>query len=195
MLIEADDIRPDPKKTEALNYLPLPCNVREIQSFPDIVNYLSRFSTQIANLTGSLRPLVKKGYVYKTEKHHEIAFKAITKDLSNDIILKYYDLARKLFLECDVSGVGVAFALFQNFVVDIQDDTDESLLTIEYLNKLLPMAYGSQTFTECDRRYTNIERELLAMVCVIENAIIICLEGTQLFFLTISQCQVSFLRT
>ena len=51
MLIEADGIRPDPKKIEALNLLPLPGNVRKMQSFLGIVNYLSRFIPKIANLT------------------------------------------------------------------------------------------------------------------------------------------------
>ena len=128
MLIGADCIRTDPKKIDALNCLPLPGNVREMQLFLGIVNYLSRFSPKIANLRGSLRPLVKKGNVYKTEKHHEIACKAIIKELSNYRVLKYYDPARKLFLECDASGVGAGFTLLQNFSVDIEQDTDESCL-------------------------------------------------------------------
>ena len=68
-----------------------------------------------------------------------------------------------------MSGAGAGFTLLQNFVVDIHDDADESLLTTEYLTQLLPTAYGSQTFTECERRYANIERKLLAMVCGIEK--------------------------
>ena len=39
MLIGEDGIRPDPKKIEALNGLPLPGNVREMHLFLDIVNY------------------------------------------------------------------------------------------------------------------------------------------------------------
>ena len=53
MLIGADGIRPDPKKIEALNLLPLPGNVREMQLFLDIVNYLNRLNPKIANFTGS----------------------------------------------------------------------------------------------------------------------------------------------
>ena len=89
------------------------------------MNYWSRFSPKIGNLTGSLRQLVKKGNVYKTEKHHEIAFKAIIKELSNDRILKYYDPSGKLFLECDTSGVGAGFILLMNFSVDLEQGTDK----------------------------------------------------------------------
>ena len=111
MLIQIDSIRSDPKKIEAPNLLPLPGNVGEMYSFLGIENYLSRFSPKIVNYTGSLRQLVKKGNIYKTEKHHEIAFKAIIKELSHDRVLKYYDLARKLLLECDISEVGAGFTL------------------------------------------------------------------------------------
>ena len=99
-------------------------------------------------------------------KNHKIAFKAITEELRNDWVLKCYDLARTFFLECDASVVGTGFTFLQNFVVDIQNDTNESLLTTEYLMELLPIAYGSQTFTECERRYASIERESFWPWCV-----------------------------
>ena len=89
--------------------------------------------------------------------------------MNNDRALKYYDPARKLFLECDATGVGAGFTLLQNFVVDIQDDIDKSLLITECLTQLLPIAYGSQMFTKCERRYAYIENELLAVVCGIEK--------------------------
>ena len=80
---------------------------------------------------------------YKWAKHHKIAFKAIIKELSNDRVLKYYDLARNLFLVYDASKVGAGFTMLQNFSVGLKQDTDESFLTAEYLANLLPIAYGS----------------------------------------------------
>ena len=149
---------------------------------------MSRLSPKISNLTGSLRPLVKNRDVYKTEKHNKIALKAIIKELRNDRVLKYYDLARQLFLGCDVSGVGTGFMLLQNFSVDLELDTDESFLTAEYLANLLPIAYGSQTFSECERRYANIEREFLAVVCGTEKFNYYMFGRNTSFFLTISYC-------
>ena len=48
-----------------------------MQSFLGIVNYLS---PKIANLTGALRQVVKKGNMFKLEHHHDIAFKVIVKE-------------------------------------------------------------------------------------------------------------------
>ena len=106
-----------------------------MQSFLGIVNYLSHFSSKIASLTGSLRQLVKKGNVFKTEKHHEIAFKAFVNELSSDKLLRYYEPASKPFLECDASSLGAGFTLLQNF----SRESDEKV-NPKYLSKLLPIA-------------------------------------------------------
>ena len=69
----------------------------------------------------------------------------------------------KLFPECDASGIGAGFTLA------LEQDTDESFLTAKYLANLLPITFGSQTFTDCEKHYPNIEWELLAVVCGIEK--------------------------
>ena len=64
MIVGAEGIKPDTKKIKALQELPLPNNMHEMQSFLGIVNYLSRFSPKIANPTSALRQVIKKGNVY-----------------------------------------------------------------------------------------------------------------------------------
>ena len=83
--------------------------------------------------------------IYITEEHHEIAFKAIVKELSSDKLLRHYEPVRKLFLECDVSGLGVGFRLLQN----ISTESDDEEVNLKYLSKLLPIAHGSHSFSEC----------------------------------------------
>ena len=50
----------DPAKMEALKKLPGPKNESLLQSFLGIVNYLSRFDPDIADLIHNLRSLLKK---------------------------------------------------------------------------------------------------------------------------------------
>ena len=114
-----------------------------MHSFLGIVNYLSNFISKITSLTGSLRQLVKKGNVFKTEKHHEIAFKAIVNELSSDKLLRYYKSARKIFPECDASGLGAGFTLLQNF----STESDGEEVNPKYLSNLLPIPCGSLTFS------------------------------------------------
>ena len=57
-------------------------------------------------------------------------------------VLKYYDLARKLFLKCDASGAGAGFTLLQNFSVDLEQDTDLSFAKTYVTGFMPPLAEG-----------------------------------------------------
>ena len=69
------------------------------------------------------------------------------------------------FLECDASGLGAGFTLLQNF----STESDDEEVNPKYLSELLPIAYCSHTFSECEWHYANIKRELLAVVCGMET--------------------------
>ena len=61
MILTRDGVLPDPSKIEALKRLPEPRDEKLLQSFLGMVNYLSRFNPNIANMTHNLRALLKKG--------------------------------------------------------------------------------------------------------------------------------------
>ena len=49
--LSKDDVKPDPRKIEAIRKLPEPKSEALLQSFLGIMNYLSRFSPNIAKMT------------------------------------------------------------------------------------------------------------------------------------------------
>ena len=57
LILTRDGIIPDPSKIEALKKLPEPKDEKLLQSFLGMVNYLSRFDPNIANMTHNLREL------------------------------------------------------------------------------------------------------------------------------------------
>ena len=63
--------------------------------------------------------------------------------VSTSACLQYYDPTAPVQLEVDTSMKGLRIALVQ---------------------KGRPVAFGSKTLTECQSRYSNIEREMLAIV-------------------------------
>ena len=63
--------------------------------------------------------------------------------MANAVTLKYFDPAKSIILECDTSGIGVGGMLIQ----------DGHLIT-----------FVSQALTKIQKCYSNIERELLAVV-------------------------------
>ena len=100
LILLRQGVSPDPAKIEALKKLPEPRDEKLLQGFLGMINYLSRFDPNIANLTHNLRELLKKGSEPKWTDVHSIAFKKIIETLwSEGKIPKYYRPDLELFLE------------------------------------------------------------------------------------------------
>ena len=60
VMLSAEGVKPNPRKIDAIKNLPEPRTEALLQSFLGIVNYLSRFSPNIAKMMCNLRALLKK---------------------------------------------------------------------------------------------------------------------------------------
>ena len=138
LVLSRDGVSPDPAKIEALKSLPEPRDEKLLQSFLGMVNYLSRFDPNIANLTHNLRDLLKKkNSDPKWTDVHSLDFKKIIETLSKEgKVLKYYRPDLELFIETDASGRGIGMALLQS------EQNERS--------SLYPIAYGSKTLTAAE---------------------------------------------
>ena len=119
-----------------------------------MISYLNRFSVKLADYTATLRELTKKHVHFRWEPHHQATLDKIKKELSSSRIISYYDPnpATPTILQCDASQVGLGAWLRQ-----------ESNST----EKIVAMASRALTCTES--RYSNIERECLAVVFGLEK--------------------------
>ena len=89
-----------PIKNRSPKKLPEPKDEKLLQSFLGMVNYLSRFDPNIANLTHNLRELLKKGSDPKWTDVHSLDFKKIIETLSSEgKVLKYYRPDLDLYIE------------------------------------------------------------------------------------------------
>ena len=122
--LSSDGVKPDPKKIEAIKNLPEPKSEALLQSFLGIVNYLSRFSPNIAKMKCSLRALLKKGTEFLWLPQHSADFKAIVDELCSPKLLKYYDSNKKLYLEVDASKNAIDMALLQSVLEDSESEAD-----------------------------------------------------------------------
>ena len=179
--LSADGVKPDPRKIDAIKNLPEPRTESLLQSFLAMVNYLSRFSLNIAKMMCNLRALLKKNIEFLWLPQHSINFKAIVQELCSPKLLKYYDSTKKLYLEVNASQKAIGMALMQsvqneheskdidgqqeNQVEASVNDWEKTVIS----NDLLPVAYGSKTLTDAEGRYANIECELLGVVARIEK--------------------------
>ncbi|KAK7099536.1 hypothetical protein V1264_003664 [Littorina saxatilis] len=142
-IFSAAGLRPDPKKVQALHDMPRPQNASEVRSFLGMVQYSSRFINNFATITEPLRSLTKQNTPWAWTETHETAFDTIKQALSATTTLAYFDPKKHTEIYVDASPVGVAGLLCQEGRT---------------------IAYASRVLTAVEQRYSQTEREALAVV-------------------------------
>ena len=153
--LTADGILPAADKLEALRNISAPSNTKELLSLLGLVTYLNRFSSKVAELTEPLRELTKKNVHFRWELHHQTALDRIKEELCSAPVLSYYDPdpVRTTILQCDASQKGLGA-----WVRQIDPNGKEKIV-----------AMASRSLTETESRYSNIERECLAVMFGLEK--------------------------
>ena len=143
-----DGIKVDPKKIEAIIQVDPPQNIGSLQSFNGMVNYLKKFSPVLSELSEPLRRLCKSGVKWAWESEQQNAFEAIKRVIMTLPTLAYFDKTKKHTIQCNASKKGLGAVLLQ---------------------ESKPVMYVSRALTETEQRYSNIERELLAIVFALKR--------------------------
>ena len=138
----------DPKKIEAIIHIEPPQNVASLQSFNGMVNYLKKFSPVLSKLSEPPRRLCKSGVEWAWEPEQLRVFEAIKQVIMTLPVLAYFDKTKKHTIQCDASKKGLDAVLLQ---------------------ESKPVMYVSRVLTETEQRYSNIERELLAIVFALKR--------------------------
>ena len=128
--------------------MPSPKSKLKLASFLGMCNYLSTYIPCLSDVTTTLRSLNKKKVDFAWSPTYEKAFRQAKLNIANVVTLHYFDPVQPIVLECDASGNGVGGTLLQNGQ---------------------PVIFISQVLTDTQKRYSNIKRELLAIVVVIEK--------------------------
>ena len=143
-----DGRKPDPGKVEAILNLKLPENKKELQSFLGMVNYLGKFTPELACLTEPLRFLIRKNVPYNWNVEHTEAVNAIKKEIANAGKLKHFDPLKETVLQTDASIKGLGACLLQ----------EEK-----------PVFFASRSLSSAEKNYTAIELESLAVSWAMEK--------------------------
>ena len=146
-LIGSNGVRPDPAKVEAIQSMQ-PDNLQSMQTFLGMINYLHRFSPNIAALTAPLRDLCRQDVEFIMGPEHLKAIDGIKEEITNVKHLPFYNPKEKLILQVDASLNGLGAALIQ---------------------EKGPVAFASKALTDTETRYSNIEREMLAILWGLEK--------------------------
>jgi len=147
-VISSNGVEPCQKKVNAILQLASPTNKQELQSFFGTVNFMSTFIPNLSKKTHLMRGLLKKDvhFVWTSDMQQE--FETIKQVIANAVSLTHFDPNKPAVIETDASLKGLGAVL-------IQDGR--------------PVRFLSKSLTQTEMEYSNIERELLAVLFACEK--------------------------
>ena len=107
------------------------------------MTYLSRFSEDLSTKSAPLRTLLKNDVTFTWEANEQQAFDEIKALISSAPLLKYFN---------------------PDLPVEIQTDASSSALGACLVQGDQPVQYASRALTETEKRYNQIEKEMLRVV-------------------------------
>lgn len=142
-MLTSEGLLPDPEKVEAITKLPRPKDKAETRRLLGMVTYLAKFVPQLSEVTQPLRDLTKQDVQFLWSPYHDQVLEKLKQLLSSSPCLKYYDVNDDCVLETDASEYGLGAVILQQG---------------------RPVAYASRTLSETERRYSQLEKECLALM-------------------------------
>ena len=147
-VFSSEGVSPDPEKVKGLHEAKTPESTSEVRSFLGMAQYSARFIPNFATITAPLRNLTKKDTKWQWTECEQNAFAEIKSTLSENAITAYFNPQQETTIYVDASPVGLAAIL-----------TQESKAIV----------YASRSLTAVESRYSQTEREALAVVWACEH--------------------------
>ena len=146
-IIKANGMKADTDKVTAITTMPKPSNKAALLRFLGMANYLSPYCSNLSTVIRPLTALTQKDLPFSWTEVHERAFNDAKQLISTAPILQYYDLEKPVVLQVDASEEGLGGAL-------LQPNAE---------GKLQPVAFTSNSLSSTEQRYSQIEKECLAI--------------------------------
>jgi hypothetical protein len=146
--IATDGLRPDPCKVSAITEMKEPTGLESLRQFLGMVNYLAKFLPKVTEVMQPLYNLLKKDVPWTWSISQQDAFDQVKSMITTAPVLAYYDPTKPLELENDACEYGLGSALLQNGK---------------------PVAFASRALSQAERRYAQIEKEMLAVTYGLEK--------------------------
>ena len=86
-----DGCKPTQNKVTAIVQMPSPRSKKEVQSFISMINYLSKFSPRLTEISEPIRELIKEKVPFNWGPEHEESFTMLKNEISKAPVLAYYN--------------------------------------------------------------------------------------------------------
>ena len=164
-------VKPCAKKVKSIAMLAAPKDKQELQSLLSTVNFMSTFIPNLAKKTHLMRSLLNCDVHFLWTSDMQKELDTIKNEIANAVQLTHYDPNKSVVLETDASLKGLGAVL-------IRDGK--------------PVRFLSKALTPAEANYSNIERELLAVLFACENCTHTLLGGKPPYTLITNPYRTSF---
>ena len=114
-VVSRQGAQPDPQKVRTLTEMlaPKKKNKKELQAFLGVINYLNKFSPGTSEVCEPLRKLTSSKMTWTWNASYQQLFDKAKLLIKVEMCMNFYDDTKPLYLETDVSGIGLGVALLQ----------------------------------------------------------------------------------
>lgn len=147
LLLTRKGLQTPEKKLSAIQALKAPENKSEVRSFMGLIQYLARFIPDLANRAEPIQRLTRNDVSWRWTQAENKAFVDIKEIISRKETLAYFDSQKKTELRVDAGPAGLGAILAQ----------------VDKNGVSRPVAYASRTLSGAETRYSQLEKEALAI--------------------------------
>ncbi|RUS85862.1 hypothetical protein EGW08_006346 [Elysia chlorotica] len=143
-----DGVSVEPRKIQAIIDTKEPKTVSELRSFLGMTQFVARYIKSYATITEPLRKLTRKTQPWRWGESEQTAFKTLKQKLTETGVMAYFNPKIHTEILVDASPCGLGAMLTQQGRV---------------------ICYASRALTDTEARYSQTEREMLAVVYGVEK--------------------------
>lgn len=151
--ISIHGIKPDHQKLEKILDFRRPESLTELRSFLGLVTYVNRFIPHLSAIAKRMRQLIQDNDIAQWCSDHDEDLNQIKRILMKGDYLSFFVPGRKTKLITDASVYGLGAVLIQ-----VEENGTEHII-----------AFGSKSLTDIETRYSQVEKEALAVIWGMEK--------------------------
>lgn len=146
-------VLPKEANVKAISNFDRPKSKREVKRFLGMTGFYRKFVQNFSTVAAPLTNLLKKNEKMVWSVRCQEAFEKLKAVLKNSPVLKAPDFEQPFCITTDASDIGAGSVLMQ------KDDSEVEC----------PVAYFSRKFSPCQKNYSTIEKECLALVWAVQQ--------------------------
>ena len=146
-VLSGEGVSADTDKLKAAAEMPRPKNREELHRFLGMIAYLAKFVPHHSQISAQLRELMKDDVEWCWAPCQDWAFQQLQAMVTTSPVLAFYTPEATTIVSADASSYGLGAVILQ-----IQDD-----------GRRAPVSFASRSLTATEQRYSQIEKEALAM--------------------------------